>query len=622
MDYQRLFARIDKYKIVSFDIFDTLLKRDVCHYEHVFRLIENELCKKGIEDSDFFRKRVEAESRARNKCIGEVTFEDIYDNFIGRDSLRSLYMQLEADMEKALLKTNPEIKKVYDYCVEKNKRIIVISDMYYSSSFLRNILERNGYDKIERIFVSSELKQQKKTGKIFHTVLKQLCVHPDRILHIGDSFRSDYLMPKLHGIAAYHYVSAPYRREFRTIDTLDRFLNNRLQYVNGEYNQIGYKYFGPLLFGFISYLIEQLRGEKIGKVLFCSRDGYIMIKAYKLFELYEKNLPKPSYFYASRRSLQVPLIAIGDNGCELFFKTASFSPYISIREVLNRMGYNGTLENASEQEKIETIKHRIIVSEDLAQVRDRILLNAKQEANAFNNYIRNQGIQSNESIAFIDVGWKGSLQYSFQKLMCLNNLMQDINGFYIGLHEKTLLDMQHSDGFLFSPGRGKENFYTVMSAMSIIELFFSAPHGSVLCYGSEGIVLDKFEYEDSTEYSYELEVIRELQKGALSFVKDFLESALPNSIVNSDIALRYLKELMTKPKKRELEIFGPFRFDGANGLLPIVDWKGWKFYLRKPKEFLVDFSQCGWKVGFLIKAFRTRKIAYGIFKILYKAKKG
>ena len=75
-------------------------------------------------------------------------------------------------------------KAVYEYALLKGKRIIIVSDMFLPKSFIERILVKNGYDKYEKLYLSSEYKKIKFTGSLFKIVLAELEVKPSQILHV------------------------------------------------------------------------------------------------------------------------------------------------------------------------------------------------------------------------------------------------------------------------------------------------------------------------------------------------------------------------------------------------------------------------------------------------------
>ena len=69
-------------KIISFDIYDTLIKRNVPNPTDVFELVEHEYKKIHSVDLRFKELRIEAEKKVRKENIGyEITFDAIYETF-------------------------------------------------------------------------------------------------------------------------------------------------------------------------------------------------------------------------------------------------------------------------------------------------------------------------------------------------------------------------------------------------------------------------------------------------------------------------------------------------------------------------------------------------------------
>ena len=72
---------IDRCEVVSFDVFDTLIKRNVRTPKDVFSLVEREALKRfGVSMEGFRDKRVCAERTARELSDREeISFGEIYD---------------------------------------------------------------------------------------------------------------------------------------------------------------------------------------------------------------------------------------------------------------------------------------------------------------------------------------------------------------------------------------------------------------------------------------------------------------------------------------------------------------------------------------------------------------
>ena len=151
-----IISLIDKYEYISFDIFDTLIKRDVESPSDVFEIV-------GIEknDSNFASNRLEAEKEARsNSSTEEITIDEIYyalkknNNYSQRQI--DEYKQLEITIEEKICTKSIELYDIYEYCLKKKKKIIIVSNMYLSKTTIEKILNSNGIKEYEKLYVSSE----------------------------------------------------------------------------------------------------------------------------------------------------------------------------------------------------------------------------------------------------------------------------------------------------------------------------------------------------------------------------------------------------------------------------------------------------------------------------------
>lgn len=197
-------SNIDKYPVISFDVFDTLLKRQVSHPTEVFSLVENAYNETAVVPiSNFKELRMNAERKARSLSSTEdTTIFSIYNQLSYNDETKEALLQLELIIEEAGLSAKEEMKDVYDYARSLRKDILIISDMYLPHCFIERVLKQNGYTGYKRLYVSSETGVLKYTSNMFRFVLKEQGYPSCKILHLGDSFRSDWLMPKLSGMNA------------------------------------------------------------------------------------------------------------------------------------------------------------------------------------------------------------------------------------------------------------------------------------------------------------------------------------------------------------------------------------------------------------------------------------
>ena len=198
---EEVLGRIKGKDTVSFDVFDTVVKRDVTRPKDVFALIEARLRKRTDPCVEhFYAQRVESERIARKAKRGrEVTLEEIYRQISVSNEQRLKLMQLECQTEIEVSRPNIPIKHVYYACVLQGKKILFISDMYLPSNVMWQILRKNGYN-TGCLYVSCEVGRSKREGGLFTYVQMAENLTTDGWLHIGDAILGDYLSPTQLGI--------------------------------------------------------------------------------------------------------------------------------------------------------------------------------------------------------------------------------------------------------------------------------------------------------------------------------------------------------------------------------------------------------------------------------------
>ena len=200
-DVKAIKKKIDYYNIISFDVFDTLLCRKTS-IKKVFFEVKKRSEREGIYISDFYKRRCEAEEKARKLSeYGEVTIEEIYQQFIGiNDKQKQVLCNIEQEVEFQVMQIHEIGKELYDYAMMKEKKIIIVSDMYLPIEFIESVLKKNGYYGYSRLYVSSNERVKKRSGKLFKVVGAQYDIK--QMIHIGDNPISDWLYSRLNGITS------------------------------------------------------------------------------------------------------------------------------------------------------------------------------------------------------------------------------------------------------------------------------------------------------------------------------------------------------------------------------------------------------------------------------------
>jgi len=140
---KELVKMIDSAELVSFDVFDTLLLRIVNTPETVFSCLGFYF---GMKDFEAYRVKmqIEASTKAENE-LGwpHPTFDQIYDHIKTLDSTPYDELNIDWDkvreaelqMERDVLKVNPEIKAYYDYAISQGKKVVAVSDIILKRIF-------------------------------------------------------------------------------------------------------------------------------------------------------------------------------------------------------------------------------------------------------------------------------------------------------------------------------------------------------------------------------------------------------------------------------------------------------------------------------------------------------
>ncbi|MCL2360840.1 MAG: hypothetical protein FWC73_03375 [Defluviitaleaceae bacterium] len=305
-------------KIVSFDIFDTLLVRPVINPDDIWQLVGKVaqvpffLDKRRIAAADSIRY---LDYLAEDRELGSI-YESYGRIFNCTKEEETRLAQLEMDIEYDLLYPRQSVKCLYDEAIKAGKEVIIASDMYLSIDFISKLLIKNGYDKHTKIYLSSETRLTKKSGNLFNCIIndyRKQGISPSEILHIGDNHRSDYKnairagmkaiqIPStidrynrcrhlkgyliqnypgsdnifFHGMLANYIFDDPYREFIRG----SRY--------NGEAELLGYT-LAPFIISFVTWMMGEAKKDEIEQFVFVYRDGYL---PQKIYEILGSHLPQ------------------------------------------------------------------------------------------------------------------------------------------------------------------------------------------------------------------------------------------------------------------------------------------------------------------------------------------
>ena len=228
---------IEKYDVISFDVFDTLLIRNVLAPTDIFKLLDSYVENK-YNINGFYYVRINEEQNARQKSnLEDITLSDIYSSIekhlnMPCDDIK----QKELELEKEYTAANPFSKQLFEIALKSGKRIIIISDMYLPTDFIEQLLTNCGYKGYEKVFVSGEVGKSKYAGTIYQYLIDNYKLDAAKWLHVGDNYKTDVENAREYGISAFYYKPIRERADEDRIEKQKDEKNNQTDGKNDKFD--------------------------------------------------------------------------------------------------------------------------------------------------------------------------------------------------------------------------------------------------------------------------------------------------------------------------------------------------------------------------------------------------
>lgn len=596
-----------KANCVSFDLFNTLVRREVFRDEDVFFLVELRYQKLYGKSIDGFAKaRHNAERFLWKKTEkGKFSLSEIYkclESLYEHETLENI-KSVELAVEKEVIKINPEIKKLYDEQLKKC-RVFITTDMYLEREQLVYILKELNISGYKDLLISGMQNASKASGKLFDILIN--IASREYTVHIGDSIKGDYLRPRQKGIDSFLYK--PYFNPYFSLKKIKSvedsviygMINAHAFDYEDYWKTIGFSILGPLLAGYVGWIYRMVIENHITDVLFLARDGYI-VKKY--FDLFYPSALNSKYMYISRKSAVKTIIKENDGIKDIICKY-NFRKQETWENILKRLDIDISFTQKASGEEI--IKREDLYAGKYNNRLEEFVPGIKKSADLQRNYLKQyvKSLTFGKRVAVVDVGWNGTIQDCLQTIMT-NEI--DFMGFYLGLESNSNLKKSYFSSKCFDKN-------VIPYTRGVFETFFSAAHNSTDKYDEDhGNVIPVF---SECDISYETEnVIELIQNGALEFGKMLKEKVefygLDLCNISRDFVSEGLIMFAISPLVGDAQLFGNIMFnDTSNRKLVNLD-KDMDF-----KDKILNFWDSDWKAGFITEWF-GKKAPYGkIFAFL------
>ena len=583
-------------KIISFDIWDTIIKRK-CHPEevklatarYIILKYENKLKDEYKDIYTILKKRDDIEEKEckRNKKDGHDDECRILDVFkilqkeIFKEKIEDISEELlkeEIEQEKRVIYINPEIIPIFEKY--KGLKKYCISDFYMDAESLKELLDYLKLPvKIEKIYSSADYLLNKRTGNLYKKAEEEIGISPEKHIHVGDNQYSDIQMAQSLGIETIKTT----KTEFDFVPEKNRKFNFDLSIEKKEIKSKNDKLFNcglelaPLLYFFGYNIVEYAIKNKIDKVYYQTREGETFIKIHQLIKSnnpFGVEIPdcdtievsRMGTFSASLKEFSIQELLrlwsqYREQSVKALFKTLAidmkpFEKYmkkydIDIEEKILFPWFDLKIQKlCKDEEFLEKI------NKEIAKKREDALLYFEKSKNILND---------NMPLFTVDIGWRGTIQDNLAYLFP----NKEIGGYYITLYDFYNLQPENTYKISFLDDKDiRDN--EVASMITLLEWIYNPGTGSVTGY-KDGKAIRKAKDEEKLIVE---EYIKPLQEGMLAgaeIINEYMKYHPYEAAECKNYVYNLLRRIKVNPPKELIEAYYSMVFNDTFGTAEYVE---------------------------------------------------
>lgn len=534
--YEEAFRHIDDSKIVSFDVFDTLVTRKVPTPEDLVSLLSYRI-KKMYRISNFAQKRREAENIAAART-GYPTISEIYTIMcneileIDKQKAERLAAQLcseELKAEGILLYKRKDCEKLLQHAIDEKKDVYIVSDTYYNIKTMRSLLQNAGIDCIEmipdnRFYLSCERKASKDDGTLWNLFKDE--VGDRKSIHFGDNPIADIKNCSNAGLAAC-CLSNP-NRMWKLWDIQNRkdpssliqqgllqafFFNSPFGSMDIEtMRDYGYFIIGPIVFNYLLWIAKETNDSSAEdkSIYFFARDGFFLVRLWERLSQALNNPIKGKYLYLSRAFLEY-----------LCYPPKELAEKIHFAGKLSELlKYRFNIHCLKPGEKDLYVTPGDDITKMIDNYMDDIHVRREKSQKNYTSYLNQIGFyDQKEPVTVVDPSYKGTGQYLLSMYT-----KRRTEGFYCyaDLSKDNIFAQINSMRALYqdSDDHSAERSFLYQYHAAFESSIMVSPEGSVLDIGDDGFV---FTPEGETQLRFCNK--EETYEGVKGFFDDVLNEA-------------------------------------------------------------------------------------------------
>lgn len=488
-------------RLYSFDVFDTLITRTTATPLGIFALINDKLRNSHFNiplyiKNNFYYLRIECERNIRKYFLKndkeDFSIYDIYNylsfnNFLSDNQKKFLInLEIETEIENSIpIKEN--IKRLKSL-INKNCKVVLISDMYLTSDIIRKILTKHDsiFQNI-KIYSSSDYSKTKHSGNLYKIVKDIENIDYIEWKHIGDNAYSDILQAKRLSIDTelfcyeqlldfekriiHSMIDNSYIQLLVGLSRNIRLNNQKISFQK----KLGISLGGQIFIGYIEWILDCLLKYNIKSIYFIARDGFVL-KAIADIIIKNRNLNiKTYYIYGSREAWQIPSVCCGlDIPNSFLWKSNTIEELMHFFSLDKNEFFKFLPRKYRKLNKILNDKNR----EELKNIlyknydfKNYIISKNKGEYDILKNYLK-QEINFNEKFAFADLRGTGETQERLSAIINSFHKTQVLTFYFY--YQNSQIETINNKNFSFFPNGNYMH--------NSIELLSRALHGQTIGY--------------------------------------------------------------------------------------------------------------------------------------------
>ena len=613
-------------KIISFDIWDTIIKRK-CHPEetklatarYIVLKYESKLKDKYKNIYEILKRRdeIEAKECKKNKEKGfdeECRILDVFkilEKEIFKDELNieDELLKEEIEAEKRVIFINPEILPIFEKY--KDLKMYCISDFYMSSESLKELLDYLKIPvKIEKIYSSADYLLNKRTGNLYKKAEEELKIKPEDHIHVGDNVYSDIEMAKSLGIETIKTT----KQEFDFVPEKGRKLGFDLSCVKKDESSKENRLFNtgvdlaPLLYFYGYSIVEYAIKNKIPTVYYATREGETFIK---IHELIKENNPfgvevpncdiievsRMGTFSASLKEFSITeLLRLWSQYREQSMKALFKTLAIDIKPYQKYMDkYDIDIEEKIICPWFDIRVQELCLDEEFTKQVNKEIKRKKEEILEY--FEKSKGIVNDDKPMFmVDIGWRGTIQDNLAYIFT----NKKIGGYYLTLYDFYNIQPKHTYKLSFIDDKTiRDN--EVASMITLLEWIYNPGTGSVTGY-KDGKAIRRAKEDETKVVSKYIKPMQEGMFEAAKVINEYMKYHPYEAKETKQYVYDLIRRTKVNPSKELIEAYYSMVFNDTFGTAEYVEKDDkltamQKLNIFKCRNMLRDET---WKEAFIV----------------------